>query len=596
MNVRGWLAIDVEVGQNGLLSLAVADPDGKEVFAQAWRTADVPTWVKDVIADPGIGLIEHTLFDARQLTLEGWDVQGPIADTRVMSWNVNENESHRLEDCAARFLGRTMDKRLSESGRKFRCDDGTLVPLDEAPWDQLRRYNVDDAVVAALLFSHLEPLMPEYWPNQVALTSVLLDMETAGVRIDMDRLTDLRDELGTKHEHLRKVLTDGLPSTFNLGSKDQVAALLFLKEFELPGRYRKGEEPDDLKVTKEGRLYVYGTHDVKGYGLRAGQWTDSESRPKVDSKNLARHAGHPWVSQYLAYEKLDKVIGTYLDALPHFCRVDPNDEYGGYRLYGRFNQGGTVTGRLSSSDPNLQNIPRRGEIGGMVRELFVGDLIIADFSQLEPRIAAHCSEDPELLRVYQEGLDVYKDLGSYVFDVVYDAVDARQREVCKTLILGMNYGAQSRTVAEQLSLAGFPTRPGEAKVYLTRTQEKYARFFEWREEVIKEAYVNGFIRTLAGRKRHLTFEGDTWRVERQAVNSKIQGSAADIVDATLLLIAQIPGVRPLLQVHDEIVAEYEQRDQALLRRIQDAGETGHGYHLRVPLVFEPKFAETWGEK
>lgn len=585
---KGWLAFDIEVADGKLYSLAVADPDGKDVFAACWRASEIPQWVWDVLADPEVGLIEHTLYDATTLSRLGYRVAGPIADTRVMSWNVDENASHKLEDCALRFLGRQMDKRLTESGKKFVTDEGKAVPLADAPWEQVRRYNLDDAKVTADLYNTLLPRQPEYWDKQVELTSVLHRMEISGLPIDENKLDQMRAYLISQADELTASLTSGLPASFNLNSGDQVAALLFLKKFDLPGRIRNETPlPPEFHVEKVGRLWTTGYTTVEGFNLKPTKWTDSEKRPKVDAKSLVKYAEHPWVSLYLQYQKIDKIL-SFLNSWPEYIRNG--------RLYGRFNQGGTVTGRLSSSNPNLQNLPRRGEFGAQVRQLFAGQLIVADFSQLEPRIAAHVSGDPALLRVYEEGLDIYKDLGSYVFDLPYDEIYGQQRDTCKTLVLGMNYGAQAKTVAEQLTLAGYPTTPKQAGRYLERMVEKYAVFFEWREQVIREARVNGFVRTIAGRKRNLQFDHDQWRVERQAVNSIIQGSAADIVEGTMLLIGQMENVRILAQVHDELVMEYIRRRDEDLEHIQWAGETGHGYALKVPLVFEPKFCETWGDK
>ena len=160
-------------------------------------------------------------------------------------------------------------------------------------------------------------------------------------------------------------------------------------------------------------------------------------------------------------------------------------------------------------------------------------------------------------------------------------------------MLGMSYGAKGRTIAEQLSLAGFPTKQRTASTYLAAMERRFSRFFEWREEVIAEARATQKVTTLAGRKRHLNFVNDEWRVERQAVNSVIQGSAADIVNETMILVQEIPGIRILVQVHDELVCEHD--GQPDLRAIQEAGETGHGFKLRVPLVFEPKACKNWQE-
>jgi DNA polymerase-1 len=591
---KGWLIVDIETDgepwDGKLVAIGVCDP---ETMDATCYFGEVPTWLREAIADPEVGIVEHTLYDARWLELSGHAYfSGPIADTRVMAWNVDENTPLDLESLAFRYCAIEMDKRIKRIGGvpKFKTDAGEYVRISEAPQDELARYLTGDLVATARLFNALNNniLQPELWEQQVELTSVLLGAETAGLPVDEKKLEDLHIKYCEEREYLREALVEELPPAFNLNSDDQVAALLYFEEFQLPARYRIGEAPEDFVPEKEGRIYVRGHHVVQGFGLQTHGWTDSAKRPKVDAKTLAVHHGtHPWVADYLAYAKVDKVIGTYLESFPRFMREG--------RLYGLFNQAGTVTGRLSSSSPNLQNIPARGDLGAEVRSLVAGRLIVADFSQLEPRLMAHWSKDPVLTEVYTEGLDIYKQLAVAVFGTRYEDVTTKERTICKTLILGMSYGAKGRTIAEQLSIGGYPTSPKTATGYLRALEDRFARFFEWRQDTIAEARVNGFVRTIGGRKRNLTFtDADSWRVERQAVNSVIQGSAADIVNATMVLVADIPDVSILSQVHDELVMEWH--NEPHLEEIQRAGEQGHGYVLNVPLVFEPKVVQNWGEK
>ena len=419
----------------------------------------------------------------------------------------------------------------------------------------MARYNCDDVRETARLFNKLLPMQPEVlgWAGRTDLRGRWA-WSSAGIPMDEEALEYTHDSFAETRDQIRKELLHDLPPSFNLNSADHVAAYLYLKEFDIPGRVRKAEDPPPaFRVTKEGRVWTHGKYTVEGLALQPGAWTDSGSRPKADAKTLAvRYGSHPWVSRYLEYQTLNKLIGTYLEAFPKYLH--------GGRLYGTFNQAGTVSGRLSSSEPNLQNQPRRGSYGTSMRRLFKGNLIIADFSQLEPRIAAHLSQDPEMLRVFTSGDDIYKSVGAGAFGIKYWEVDEEQREVAKQLVLSMNYGAQARKVAEILSLAGFHTTQKEAKLYLARVHERFPRFFEWREEVIEGSKGDGFVTTMAGRKRHIGYTGteSAWKAERQAVNSVIQGSAADIVNATMVEVAQVAGVQILIQVHDELVCEYMQ--------------------------------------
>lgn len=588
-----WVTIDIEtVGTpwdgGKILSFAMSY-DGE---AAAWDT--VPQWVADdVLANPEVGLVEHTLYDARWLWHAGYKIDGPIADTRVMAWNVNENTKLDLDSLVFRYLGKKMDKRLRQVGNvvKFKQDDGELVPIEDAPKQELLAYNQRDVEDTEALFRNLLDRQPKYWGDQVALTSVILDMECAGLPVDEEALAWTRESYTMTRDKLAEELTAGLPPSFNLNSADQVAAYLFLNTFPLKGRVRKGEElPDGFTVEKEGRLWLQGHYDVTGLGLQPGAWTDSGKRPKTDSKTLAvRYGKHAWVASYLEYQKINKILGTYLEGLPRYIH--------GGRLYGTFNQAGTVSGRLSSANPNLQNLPRRGQYGADMRKLFAGKLIISDFSQLEPRIMAHRSQDPKLLAVYRGGGDIYKTTATSVFGDKYHQVSAMHREICKTLVLSMGYGAQARKVAEILSVAGFPTTQKEAQHYLDGLRATYPTFFEWREATIQSARETGYITTLAGRKRHIGFDDmeSAWKAERQAVNSDIQGSAADIVNATMLEVNELDLIQMLVQVHDELVMEYF-GEVVPLAEIQYAGEHGHGFELSVPLVFEPAIVENWGQK
>lgn len=589
-----WLVVDIETDGDPwtgtLVCIGVGTTDGEDVAAV--RPGDpLWPWVLQVLADPTVGIVEHTLYDARWLRLHGIEVQGPIADTRVMAWNKDENSpSFKLEDLVFRYCHHKMDKRITKGSHpKFKCDDGTLVPISEAPWYEMHRYNTDDVIWTGRLFETLLPQQPPYWGRQVEMTSILLDMECRGVPMDVETLEWTRESLSITRDSIRADLTKDLPPAFNLNSDDQVAALLFLDSFTLPGRIRKGDDvPDGFTVVREGRLWTHGTWQIEGYGLTPGGWTDSGKRPKVDAKTLAvKYSNHPWVATYLEYQSLNKLVGTYLDALPRFIHDG--------RLYGTFNQAGTVTGRLSSQDPNLQNQPRRGKYGELMRKMFKGDLVVADFSQLEPRLSAHFSRDPELLRIFRQGLDIYKMMGEIVFDVPYATVNADQRDRCKELVLTMNYMGGARTMAARMSMNGYPTTQREAQKYIDATKAGLPTFYETRERIIEESHERGYITTLGGRERHIVYGKDgSYRAERQAYNSLIQGSAADVVDGTMYQCANIESVSLLLQVHDELV--FEHRGDPDLKAIQYAGEHGHGYELAVPLIFKPKIVQTWGDK
>lgn len=589
---KGWIAIDIETDGDPwtgeLLSIAVSDIDGQDVFNVV--RGNVPEWLVKLLADPKVGIVEHTLYDARWLTLNGYEVKGPVFDTRVMAHNLDENQPLDLESLVKKYVGHTMDKRLRQTKNRvtFKCDDGKYVPIAEAPKDQLFKYNLEDARETNRLFLSLLPNQPPIWDEQIALTSVLLNMECAGIPIHEGNLSTLTDTYTTRRNDLAHELTVDLPSQFKLKSGDHVAAYLFLDDFELPARYKKGQEPRDFEPTKEGRLWVSGYHKVQGLGLEPTEWTDSGDRPKVDAMSLQKYKNMPWVRDYLDYQKLDKLVGTYLSSFPQYIHDG--------RLYGTFNQAGTVSGRLSSSNPNLQNIPRRGEIGAAVRGLFQGHLIVADYSQLEPRLMAHFSQDPSLVDAFLHNRDIYTELGKSVFQK--NKITGAERDIAKALVLSMGYGAQAKKLSEILTKGGHVTNVTTAAKYLEAMRNAYPRFFEWREEVVKGAQHSGYVETLAGRKRRV--DGSTWRSERQAVNSKIQGSAADIVNDTMLLTHGYAECRIVAQVHDELVYEYDpfgtDANMTAGAISGAAKDLTLKYNLMVPLVFEAKVVRSWGDK
>jgi len=288
-------------------------------------------------------------------------------------------------------------------------------------------------------------------------------------------------------------------------------------------------------------------------------------------------------------------------------------ELGQFRIFGRFNQTGTVTGRLSSNDPNLQNMPARGERGKKVRQLFTFSndhrLVIADYDQLELRIMASLSGDPRLVEVFVNGDDPHEMLAHAIFgDVDVRAIApgaaASYRDAAKNLNYAMGYGAGPRKIAQTLSLLGFPTTKDVAAGYLAEMERFYRVLFQYNQRVKDEARRKGSVRTLGGRRRRLRGQfRDTanWKAvgygERQAVNAIIQGTAADIIRRAMIDLEEWGQLPMLAQVHDELVFEsYGMPSQTTLDVVQTVGQTAHGLNLSVPLVFEPHVGKSWAAK
>lgn len=617
---HAWSALDIEfVGQpfdGTLLCVGLDD---------AAYGPELSPFAKARLADPDVVKVTFTKTDHRWLRLAGYEVNGPIHDVQVMAWLIDEAQDLDLESCALRFCNIRMDKRISVVGGKlmFRCDDFKNVPLIEAPADQLRAYNVRDLQATAALYVELwgrlaaAGMLDHFLTEQVPFTSVLTDIETRGIPIDVGATRQLREELSSEMVTLDAELHEeaGLPDAFNLNSSSQLADYLFSRRFNLkasvdvPQIVREAPKADRPALMQEraprgfvvervGLKYAHGHYDLPGLDLRVVARTDSGAPSTAAPKLRTYYSDNEWVQRYLDLKQRSTIVG-FLD---NWERRAVNG-----RLYGLFKQTGTVTGRLSSSEPNLQNVPTRSDLGKRCRELFrftntFG--VHADYSQLEPRLMAHWSQDVVLLDVFRTGKDIYKVTAAYVFGVDIDDVTAEQRGICKTLVLAMGYGAQAAKLAMILTENGYPTDEPTSTGYLRELRQLYRAFFGWREDVIRGASLVGYVETLAGRRRRSTRPDEArehWKAaelsELQAVNAVIQGSAADIVQRVMVRSQRdLPHFGLLAQVHDELLWETASRPAPFeLFKLQRIAETGHGFRLSVPLTFEPKVVTTWAE-
>jgi DNA polymerase I-like protein with 3'-5' exonuclease and polymerase domains len=604
--------------------------------------------VVDALASPDVPIVEAGLFDAQWLTEHGDVVNGDIYNIQVMAWLINENTPLNLEWLAIRYLHHQMDKRIRSSAGHpvFKQDDEREVPLAEAPLDQVMAYNVRDVETTTKLFLYLRQRMQEsawwdyYLTEHLPFTRVLLNMQLRGLPVDLEASAVLEKELDEASEMLHQSLLDQakLPPSFNVNSGPQMANFLFRQVFELTdqleydewtmaaikacwsgdhedcGAWDMGQWshpelhtvdllPKGFSIDKVGRTKVHGRWTLVGRGIKGGMVTPAGDRYSTSSPALLTNfetAKDPWVTTFLRYRKMTKVLTTYLRKFP-ILAVDG-------RVHGSFNQTGTVTGRLSSSSPNLQNIPAHGELGPRVRSLFRAApgtrLLVGDYSQLEPRLMAHFSQDPFLLDVYTTGKDIYRYVAAHLFGVEPDAVTDDQRGIGKTYVLAMGYGAGAKKLQQILTINGYPMPIHEVEKYLHVLQDDIVPdFFRYREAVIREAKRKGYVQTIGGQHRRLAaqFKSNTWKArgygERQAVNAVIQGSAGDVVRRVMMRFDQeMPHYGLLAQVHDELVWEYDLGlGEPDLDEVKHLAETGHGFDISVPLVFEPHTGATWLE-
>ena len=400
---------------------------------------------------------------------------------------------------------------------------------------------------------------------EMPLIPVLASMEDAGITIDKAALKAFLDEVQTELDALTARIYQEAGHEFNIRSAQQIGEVLFKK------------------------LGLSAAKSTKG-----GQASTSQAV-------LEKLSGeHPVVDTLLEFRKLEKMRSTYLEPLPRLAGPDS-------RIHTTFNQTATATGRLSSSNPNLQNIPVRGDMGRRMRTCFTAGpgmkLISADYSQVELRVLAHYSQDPTLLSAFRNGEDIHTRTAALLHDVDPSQIGPDERRRAKTINFGLIYGMGARKLGQDL---GIPL--SEARMFMERYFARFAHIKEFFDGVEEEARRNGYVTTLSGRRRPLpdmrSQSGQARALaERQAVNTLIQGSAADLIKFAMLAVHNDGALRRmkarlLLQIHDELIVEVpEERDEEAASRLAAlmTDTSAWGIHLHVPLVADAGIGRNWGE-
>jgi len=497
----------------------------------------------------------------------GLALRGPVFDTMLASYLVDpERHGHALDDLARGELRRE----LPRPDRAETVAKGRRTPA-KVPLTTVRASRLRETVgprcaaldeIAAMLRRRLaeDDLEGLYDDVELPLARVLARMEGVGIRLDAGLLERLSKEVSAEMGALEARCYELAGHEFNVASPRQLEAILF-DELELPV----------LKRTKTARS------------------TDHEVLEDLSVE-------HELPGVILEHRQLSKLQSTYLDALP--AAVNP--ETG--RVHTRYNQAVAATGRLSSSDPNLQNIPIRTELGRRIRDAFVPEpgwrILAADYSQIELRLLAHLSEDPELVDAYTSGEDVHVRTATALFDVDPDEVTREQRGQAKTVNFAVIYGQTQFALARNLRI-----ERREAKRYIDAFFTRYAGVRRFMEETIEEAKRTGETRTILGRRRRLPdlqSRNRTLRAaaERMARNTPIQGSAADIMKLAMVAVqrrldAEDAESRMLLTVHDELVFEAPPGEEDALTDLVREAMVGV-VSMRVPLEVEVGIGDTWG--
>jgi len=522
--------------------------------------------LKSVLEDGETPKYGHNLkFDYEILRAAGVEMAGIRFDTMIASYLLDPGRrQHGLAALAAEHLGRSMTPigDLIGSG-------GDQLAFSDVSLESARDYACADAEVTLRLRSALEPRIVDEGLEDVMnaiempLIPVLAGMELAGVPLDVDLLERLSEDYGRRLDELEAEIHGLSGCEFNLGSPKQVSEVLF-ERLGLPrGRRTKTGYSTDVRVLGE----------------------------------LARE--HEIPRLLLEHRQLAKLKAGYLDALPKL--VNPVTG----RVHTSFNQTVAATGRLSSSNPNLQNIPMRTELGREIRRAFVAGegraLLSADYSQIELRIMAHLSADAELRRAFEEGRDFHRTTAALVFRKSEEEVTQAERDWAKAINFGIMYGMTPFGLAKQLGVES-----GEAAEFIETYLGTYPGVREYTARAIHETAASGYSVTLLGRRRRIDgLDSENARVrgfaERTAVNTPIQGSAADLIKLAMIGIARRIRTEGLpcemvLQVHDELVFEVERGAlENVSAAVREEMEGPEGFRLDVPIVVNIGSGPTWYE-
>ena len=520
--------------------------------------------LKPLLEDPDRPKVgQHIKYDMNVLSRYDVSVQGVAFDTMLESYVFNSTGSrHDMDSLALKYLGRQTTHYEDIAGKGAKQISFSQVNIEEAS-----HYAAEDADITLQLHEHLWPRLQKEQSLAAVLTDievplipVLARMEQRGVLIDGNLLAQQSHEMSAQILEIEKQAHDAAEQPFNLGSPKQLQQILFEK-LGLPV-IRK--TPKGQPSTAEDVLHELAV-DYELPGL------------------------------VLEYRSLSKLKSTYTDKLPQ--QINPNTG----RVHTSYHQAVAATGRLSSSDPNLQNIPIRTPQGRKIREAFVappGNVIMAsDYSQIELRIMAHLSGDEGLLKAFHDEVDVHQATASEVFDVPYDKVDADHRRAAKAINFGLMYGMSAFGLSRQLKIGR-----AEAQAYMDTYFMRYPGVQAFMEKTREQARENGFVETLFGRRLYLPDinAGNMQRrqgAERAAINAPMQGTAADIIKRAMISVDEWieesrPGARLVMQVHDELVFEVEKDCLDLVRQEVVARMSGAA-DLDVPLIVDTGHGPDW---
>lgn len=533
-----------------------------------------------LLEDPSVLKIGQNIkYDALVMKRRGIEIV-PFDDTMLLSYALDGGRGqHGMDALAERHLGHmcmTFAQAMGHApGAKKSDKTFAAMPLDKAT-----EYTAEDADVTMRLWMALKPRLAAermatvYETLERPLVPVIVGMEHAGIKVDRDILSRLSHAFAQRTVRLEEEINGLVGHKFNLGSPKQLGELLF-DRLKLPGG----------KKTKSGQ-----------WETRANLLDDLAANEEIDGD--ARRL----INTMLEWRQMTKLKSTYTDALPAYINAETGRIHTSYAL------GATTTGRLASSDPNLQNIPIRTKEGREIRTAFIADkgmqLISADYSQIELRVLAHVADIPQLKKAFAEGLDIHAMTASEMFGVPVKDMPAEVRRRAKAINFGIIYGISAFGLANQLSISR-----EEASDYIKTYFQRFPGIRDYMDATKKQVHAHGHVETIFGRRIHypeINTKNPSMRgfLERAAINAPIQGSAADIIRRAMirmpaaLVDAKLSSARMLLQVHDELVFEVADNEAPALiataRRVMETAAEP-AVKLAVPIHVDAKAANNWDE-
>jgi len=590
---QGWVAVDTETdaldsvggglvgvslalspGEACYIPLAHVDPDvaagGGDMFGadppRQIRMAEALKVLRPMLEDAAVLKIGQNIkYDLSVLARHGIRV-APIDDTMLISFALNAGiHNHGMDELSERYLGHRpiSFKEVAGSGK-------TQKTFAQVALEKATEYAAEDADVTLRLWQVLKPRLRTeevttvYETLERPLVPVLAAMEQAGIKVDRQMLSRLSADFSQRMADLEAQAHEQAGRAFNIGSPKQLGEILF-DEMNIPG----------------------------GKKTKTGAWqTDADVLEEL------AEAGHALPRTIVDWRMLSKLRSTYTQALQAAIKPETG------RVHTSYMMAGAQTGRLSSTDPNLQNIPVRTEEGRKIREAFIAEegnvLVSADYSQIELRILAHMADIPALKQAFKDGLDIHALTASEMFGVPVEGMDPMVRRQAKAINFGIIYGISGFGLARQL---GIPQ--GEASEYIKQYFKRFPGIRQYMDETKDFARETGFVRTAFGRKINLPdmkAKGPARAfAERQAINAPLQGTAADIIKRAMIRMPDALAnaglkARMLLQVHDELVFECPEKEaEKLIRVAQEtmSNADGPAIKLSVPLVVGAKAAKTW---